>query len=37
MQSYKPYVIPESLNKRHPYIQEPFTSEIDPKQALFNM
>lgn len=32
MQSYKPYVVPESLDKRHPYIQEPFTSKVDPKE-----
>jgi hypothetical protein len=34
MQSYKVYVVPESLNKRHPYLQEPFTDEIDPKEVL---
>jgi len=35
MHDYKPYVVPESLNKRHPYIQEPFTGDIDPKQVFF--
>jgi hypothetical protein len=34
MQSYKTYVVPESLNKRHPYIQEPFTADIDAKQVF---
>jgi hypothetical protein len=33
MQSYEQYIVPESLSKRHPYLQEDFTSEINPKQV----
>lgn len=32
MQSYEHHIVQESLSKRHPYLQEPFTSEIDPTQ-----
>lgn len=32
MQSYEHHVVHESLQKRHPYLQEPFTSDIEPQQ-----
>ena len=32
MQSYEHHIVPESLEKRHPYLQEPFSSEIIPDQ-----
>ena len=32
MQSYEHHVVHESLEMRHPYIQDQFTSEIDPAQ-----
>lgn len=33
MQSYEAHIVSEDLDKRHPYLQEPFTSEINPKQV----
>ena len=33
MQSYEQYVVSEFLNDRHPYLQGPFTSEINPQQV----
>jgi len=33
MQSYEPHLVNESLEMRHPYIQDPFTSDIDPSQV----
>ena len=33
MQSYEHHVVHESLEMRHPYIQDGFTSEIDPEQV----
>ncbi len=32
MQSYEHHIVFESLQKRHPYLQGPFTSDIDPNQ-----
>ena len=32
MQSYEHHVVFESLQRRHPYLQEPFTSDIEPQQ-----
>ena len=32
MQSYEHHVVHESLQKRHPYLQGPFSSEINPSQ-----
>jgi len=32
MQSYEHHVVCESLQRRHPYLQEPFSSDIDPQQ-----
>lgn len=32
MQSYEHHIVYESLMKRHPYLQGPFTSDIDPNQ-----
>ena len=32
MQSYEHHMVHESLEMRHPYIQDAFTSEIDPNQ-----
>ena len=33
MQSYEHHIVHESLEMRHPYIQDPFTNEIDPAQV----
>lgn len=33
MQSYEHHVVHESLEMRHPYIQDPFSSDIDPAQV----
>ena len=33
MQSYEHHVVHDSLEMRHPYIQDSFTSEIDPNQV----
>ena len=33
MQSYEHHVVHESLEMRHPYIQDPFSSEIEPSQV----
>lgn len=30
MQSYEHHIVYESLQRRHPYLQEPFTSDIEP-------
>ena len=32
MQSYEHHVVHESLEMRHPYIQDPFSSDVDPAQ-----
>lgn len=32
MQSYEHHIVFESLQRRHPYLQEPFTSDIEPQQ-----
>lgn len=32
MQSYEHHIVYESLQRRHPYLQEPFTSDIEPQQ-----
>lgn len=32
MKSYEHHIVPENMWARHPYIQEPFSDEIDPKQ-----
>jgi hypothetical protein len=39
MQSYEHHIVFESLQRRHPYLQEPFTSDIEPQQitvAIFD-
>jgi hypothetical protein len=39
MQSYEHHIVYESLFKRHPYLQGPFSSDIDPSQitvAIFD-
>ena len=33
MQSYEHHVVNESLEMRHPYIQDPFSSDVDPAQV----
>ena len=33
MQSYEHQVVHESREMRHPYIQDPFSSEVDPNQV----
>lgn len=33
MQSYEHHIVYESLEMRHPYLQEPFSREIDPQQV----
>ena len=33
MQSYEHHVVHESLEMRHPYLQDPFTSEVEPTQV----
>jgi len=32
MQSYEHHVVHESLEMRHPYLQDPMSSEVDPMQ-----
>ena len=32
MRSYEHHIVPENMRNRHPYIQDPFTDEIDPEQ-----
>jgi len=32
MQSYEHHIVHESLEMRHPYLQDPMTSDIDPSQ-----
>lgn len=32
MQSYEHHIVHESLEMRHPYLQDPMSSEIDPMQ-----
>ena len=32
MQSYEHHIVYESLQRRHPYLQDPFTSDIEPQQ-----
>ena len=32
MQSYEQHIVHESLEMRHPYIQDPFSSDIEPGQ-----
>jgi hypothetical protein len=32
MQSYEHHIVEEALVRRHPYIQDPFTSEVDIAQ-----
>lgn len=32
MQSYEHHIVHESLEIRHPYLQDPFTADIDPTQ-----
>jgi len=32
MQSYEHHVVCESLQSRHPYLQSPFTSDVDSNQ-----
>lgn len=32
MQSYEHHIVHESLEMRHPYLQDPFSSEVDPQQ-----
>ncbi len=39
MQSYEHHIVHESLEMRHPYLQDPMSSEIDPMQitvAIFD-
>ena len=36
MQSYEHHIVHESLEMRHPYIQDPFTNEIDPAQVSYH-
>ena len=39
MQSYEHHIVFESLQRRHPYLQEPFTSDLEPQQitvAIFD-
>lgn len=32
MQSYEHHVVHESLEMRHPYLQDPYSSEVEPTQ-----
>jgi hypothetical protein len=32
MQSYEHHIVHESLEMRHPYLQDPMSSEVDPYQ-----
>ena len=33
MQSYEHHIVYEALEMRHPYLQEPWNSDIDPNQV----
>ena len=33
MQSYEHHIVHESLEMRHPYLQDPFSPDIDPTQV----
>lgn len=39
MQSYEHHIVHESLEMRHPFLQDPMSSEVDPMQitvAIFD-